>query len=159
MHIMHNIIHVSSSAGKQLHVWIRSLSKLGEANYTIWQLFADLPKTIWWSQSSSSQAGVCFAENISIICVSDRLARSLSRQARAGQGWPCQGFFPLAQGLPPSQAGRTDWECLECGVSPHPGAKRRVWMSSPLSRAHKLARSTKSNRKSNNYVGWENKIH
>lgn len=137
MHIMHNIIRVSLSAGKQLHLWIRSLSKLGEANYTIWQLFGDLPKTIWWSQSSPSQAGVCFAENISTICMSDRLVSSLSRQTRAGLALP--GLFSPGFRAACPQAGRTGWEHLEWAVSPHPGAKRRVWMSSHLSQAPELS--------------------
>lgn len=100
MHIMHNIIRVSLSAGKQLHLWIRNPSKLGEPNYTSRQLFADLPKTIWWSQPSSSQAGVCFTANISSVCMTDKLASKLSRRALLG-------LFPtLALGLIPP--GRED---------------------------------------------------
>lgn len=97
-HIMLNIIRVSLSAGKQLHLWIRTPSKLGEPNYTSRQLFADLPKTIWWSQPSSSQAGVCFAANISSVCMTDKLASKLSRPA----GLALTGLStPLALGVIP----------------------------------------------------------
>lgn len=144
MHIMHNIIHVSLSAGKQLHLWIRSLSKLGEPNYTIWQLFADLPKTIWWSQSSSSRAGVCFTENISTICISDRLALPSL-------------FSPGPRADPPRQGGQTGnaWN----GSQPPPrGEKEGVNFQSSQSSPQTVC-STESNRKSKSYVGQQNKNH
>lgn len=105
MRIMHNIIRVSLSAGKQLHLWIRTLSKLGEPNYTSRQLFADLPKTIWWSQTSSSWAGVCFEANISTICITDKLPSKRGRQAGAGLA---RAFFLLGpRADAPRQGGQT----------------------------------------------------
>lgn len=148
---MHNIMHVSLSAGKQLHLWIRPLSKLGEPNYTIWQLFADLPKTIWWSQSSCSWAGVRFVENISAICVGGRLGSSPSRQPRARLALR-RLFSPCPWGWSP-QAGRTDWECLEWWSAPTQGRKRRAWISQSSQTSPQIVGSTESNRKSKNYVG------
>lgn len=114
-HIMHNIIRVSLSAGKQLHPWIRTLSKLGGPNYTSRQLFADLPKTIWWSHpvlhrqvSASQQTSASFA------LLTGWLANSAGKL-----GLPLPGLFhPLGPRADPPQAGGTDRECLEWQSAP-----------------------------------------
>lgn len=131
---MHHIIHVSLSSSKQLHLWIRSPSKLGEPNYTTRQLFADLPKAIWWSQSGPSRAGACLTGHISPTCTSHGLAGSLSRRTRAGLAlkrlFPCPGLI-----LP--TAGYEDRLGMP-GTAAHSQlqTQQRGWISSHPSHAH-----------------------
>lgn len=148
MHIMHSIIHVSLSAGKQLHLWMRTLSKLGEPNCTSRQLFADLPKTIWWSQPSSSQAGVCFTANIRTARISDKLASRLSRKARAGLA---EAFSPLGpRADSPRQGGQTG-NAWDDSQPPARGWKESMNFQSSQSSPQGVC-STESNWKSKNSV-------
>lgn len=134
MHIMHHIIHVSMSSSKQLHLWIRSLSKLGEPNYTTQQLFADLPKAIWWSQSGPSQAGACLTGHISPTCTSHGLAGSLSRRTQVGLA--LQRLFPSPGLILPTALYENRLGIPRTAISRQLQAQQRVWISSHPSHAH-----------------------